>query len=368
MRRRSIGARAVAAMLGCGLISGSLLQAQTGGNLSLPPNYGAGANSAMIQFEADYIRAQLGHPTAKWVKNYFEAREINRADHRAQNPEFLERAEHQQRQAERRVVDNTQLVVDGDLTAELNWLLRELASVPEMYELSPYNDSLADSPQDLKLVAGDAHHLRLTDGGRKNGALLAFRADAAEAGDPAETRWPRALRGEQFDAARDEFEAAWDDCVGLLRQGERIDRDHEQRLMQATDRLCDVLNEVYPRERRAETSAGFVNYAAGKRFLQSLAAAVYRLIETNDSRLFDGSYRFEGDSVVDLVRHLCKFGLEFAPPEPGDEGTYKKVFFGMRGLYIELVRQKRPAEDYARPDESTLKPDHGPPLKRDEDP
>ena len=132
------------------------------------------------------------------------------------------------------------------------------------------------------------------------------------------------------------FEEARGKAVEQLRAGERLSRANEEALMAAIDRLAAAFNAAWPQEKRAADSKTFLVYAAGKRSLQSMAASVYRLIETNDLRLFDDSYRFQGNSVVELVRHLCRYGLEFAPPEPGDEGTYKKLFFAMRTLYLEL--------------------------------
>ena len=49
-----------------------------------------------------------------------------------------------------------------------------------------------------------------------------------------------------------------------------------------------------------------------------------------------GGLRFQGDSVVGLVEHMYQNGLEFAPPEPGGEGTYKTLFQNLRSLYMKI--------------------------------
>jgi hypothetical protein len=88
-------------------------------------------------------------------------------------------------------------------------------------------------------------------------------------------------------------------------------------------------------------------YLAGRRYLDALALGVRRVLTTNDSRLFDGGYAFHGDSVRELVRHMCERGCQFAPPEPGDEGTYVKLFYDMRYLYTEILERTDPSEQAA---------------------
>jgi hypothetical protein len=318
----------------------------------LPPQYGATALSTVIYAQASYIAASGDflesaaiarrhhaiaaehelHNAKLWVQTYFERRELNRAYRLKENPPFLDKQEHREAQTERRITDNTQLVVEGSTTDELNWLLRELAGMSVIHELFADNDPLAEFDAKLKLADGDARHIRLTDG-VAGGQQLVFRADAAEMLD---VRWPRALRGPAFDEVRERFETARRRVIGQLQAGGRLSRENEEQLMTAIDRLAATFNAAWPQKERAIDSKTYLIYAAGKRSLQAMAASVYRLIETNDWRLFDGSYRFEGDSVVDLIRHLCRYGLEFAPPEPGDEGIYKKLFFAMRTLYLEL--------------------------------
>jgi hypothetical protein len=58
--------------------------------------------------------------------------------------------------------------------------------------------------------------------------------------------------------------------------------------------------------------------------------------------LFDGSYRFQGETTVELLHHMSRFGLQFAPPEPGDEGTYEKLFFAVRAIHIYLKSYDSP--------------------------
>jgi hypothetical protein len=179
----------------------------------------------------------------------------------------------------------------------------------------------------------DIDHVRLTDGGRVGGKTLVFRAHDAKLFD---TPWPRALRGPEFETVRRQFETVRDAVVRRIRDEGEFTWESQAQLMSAVDDLSAEFNRYYTHERRTSSPAEHLVYQAGKRFLQNLAGSVYRATETNDLRAFDGSYRFSGDSVVDLVDHMYDFGLHFARPEPGDEGVYQKVFLGLRHLYTAL--------------------------------
>lgn len=334
-------------------------QAPTGeppasGHIWLPPQFGATPESTVIFAQASYIAAVGDYlesaaiarrhnalaaehemrNAVTWVSTYFERRELNRAYRLKEHPPYLEREEHRQAQYKRRIDKNLQLSADGNVTDELNWMLRELAGMSMAYQLMPGPQSLVGSPVDEVLQPGDVHHVRLTDGGHVGGQALVFRADAA---DPTSTRWPRALRTPEFDVPRRDFEEARKAAAIEISTTGALSNEKEERLMATVDALSAVFNSVYPARENASSPARYLIYQGGKRYLQSLAGGVLRLLETNDARVFDGSYKFMGDSVVELVHHLCRYGLEFAPPEAGDEGTYKKLFFALRAIYESMA-------------------------------
>ncbi len=322
-------------------------------HLQLPPAYGATVLSTYINAQAAYIAA-LGdfleseaiarrhHAAAAehemrnsllWVQTYFERKELNRAYRRKQDPNYLDRQDKQKERATHKLYELPQVAMEGDIAHQLNWLLHEVAASTTAHQLLPGAAPLIASNVDEQLAAGDADHIRLTDGGHRNGQLLVFRAS-----DPRllETRWPRALRDPEFAAVRAEFEGARDVAIRELRGAGHINFDAERRLTEAVDGLSTAFTTAWPRTRATKSSDTFTIYVAGKNYLRALAAGVCRLLETSDTRLFDGAYEFKGDSLVELVNHLCQYGLEFAPPQPGDEGAYRKLFFAMRNLYFNL--------------------------------
>lgn len=109
-------------------------------------------------------------------------------------------------------------------------------------------------------------------------------------------------------------------------------------MTEAVDRLSDELKVAYPAERRKKSSAREVMaYVAGEQFLRSLAMSTFRLIETDSALAFDKSYRFQGESVAELLRHLMSKGLELAPCEKGGEPVYRRLYTSVRGYYMQLV-------------------------------
>jgi hypothetical protein len=329
----------------------------------LPPTYGATPLSTIINAQANYIAglgdylesasvARVNNAVAaeqemknalRWVDTYFEMREKNRAWRLKENPPHSVHLDRQQQAMRDNIDKYFQESLKGDVTKQLNWLLRELSGPALAYQYLPGDKTLAGSNLDEKLGPRDLHLLRLTDGGR--GSKLVFPADDATV---LETRWPMALRIPEFRAVREHFEKTRDEVLKELRDTGKLNWESEQKLMAAVDEVAAAFNTAYPREVRTESGPAYVEYAAGKRFVQALAAGVYRALNTQDRWVLDGSYKFNGDSVVGLIHHMYQNGLEFAPPEPGGEGVYKKMFFALRGLYLGLSAEN-PAPAVVKP-------------------
>lgn len=320
-------------------------------HILLPPSYGATPISAQINAEAAYIAAmgdflistgiaRRHHAIAadqemdnmvKWVRTYFERKKLNRDYREEEYRTFLDRERDLNHLAESMVEDSFQVEIQGDVTDKLNWILHELdARAPETAFLPDTKDSIIDTDADRKLPASSIHHLRFTDGGRQNGKVLQFRADSAEA---LKIRWPHALLDPKLEKSRLQFEGVKLQVIDEFKVLEELSFESQRQLMNSVDALSIAYNAAWPRSRRMASAADYMTFTAGRRCLQSLALNVYRAIETNNHQAFDGSYRFEGNSVADLVHHMRTYGLEFAPPEAGDEGAYRELFFSLRTIY-----------------------------------
>lgn len=276
----------------------------------------------------------------QWVDTYFEMRQRNRAWRLKEGslPNYMkeerERQEVMRYQVEH-FLDNS---LKNDIAGKLNWLLTQLSSLLLSYKYQAGDGTLTNLKLDQELEPSDIRHLRLTDGGRLGGQKLIFRAHDAKV---LQTEWPLAFRGQEFDAVRDYFEVTRDRVVQSLATRGELFRDDQEAITDAIDQLRTVFNDVYAIDHRLQMQleqpgSYSTVYKVGERFLQALAVGVFRAINTNDRAVFDGSYRFEGSSVSELVDHVCGHGFEFAPPEAGDEPTYRKVYLGMRELYLRL--------------------------------
>jgi len=343
-------------IFGCAVVGGqAIAQDELRHNQAviIPPNYVLTVRTDMIRAQAQYLQAsgdflvsaaiarrhhalaaqQEIRNHAEWVKTYFQLKDLNKAYYLKEHPPYLELVEKRKSQLERAIVDNPQLTLEGDVSADrLNWLLYRIATTALAAEVlnDPQDEEAAVLEQSL--VPADLHHIVLTDGSKRGGRKLLFRADEAKVLDAA---WPFALRGPEFDLARTQFEHARDDAVREIAATNRLSYDSQVALLRAVDELMVTLQREYPKQRRHATSESWENYSRSNSFLQSLALAVKRAIDTNDRQVFDGTLRFQGDSVFKLIQHLCRHGLEFGSPEAGDEPVYRKLFLAMRNIYVD---------------------------------
>lgn len=338
---------------------GALAQAPVISLESPHPGWGATPLSSVIGAQSSYVYAQgtflVNRAVAreinarafeheldnalKYVDVYFKRRALNREWRAKEDPNHWERMRKLMSQHEEmlryRYQELLQPGKEETLTNELNWMLRELAG-PTLAEEFLYSGApLADSQLDTKLLPYETEKIWFTDGGTK-GSQLIMRAGQS---GMLESRWPPALRGPESDVARADFERARDQVLASLRAGKApVTHDQQIELMRALDGLFVSLEEAYPKTRRIDP-AEFMTYNSGKRFVQSLMAQVHRLVNSDDTSLFERSLAFNGDSVVDLVRHMYQNGFMYAPPKPGGEETYRKLFKTMRELYLNLISE-----------------------------
>ncbi len=295
------------------------------------------AEARKINAEAVALEIQN---SISYVDAYFKRRELNRQWRAKENPNYLESEKYRQDVLKRRVEQQYQDVMRGDLTNTLNWLLRELSRPVVSYQYMLGGKSLVLPEIDAKLTARDLQLIRLTDGGGKASRLVFAAAD----GNVLLPHWPFSLRGDGCAAVRDNFERTRDAVVKEIQEKGKIGYENQSKLMQAINELFVALEAAYPSERR-KTPAEFLDYAVGKRFLQTLLAAAHRAIAIDDPSVFSGSLRFEGESLLRLIHHMYQNGLEFAPPEAGGEGVYKSLFQNLRALYVSMAQERPPTAD-----------------------
>ncbi len=301
------------------------------------------AEARKINAEAVALEIQN---SVDYVKAYYERRRIHDEEWKKKHPDEWKREDKRQAMVRKRVNEQYQYIMshgDRSMTEVLNWLLQELSSSTVSLQYNLDAKSPLQPEADLKLTEQELRRIRLTDGGRE-GSRLVF---AASDGKVLLPKWPVALRGQQCDAARDEYDHARDAVAKDAQSAGKIGHDSEVRLMQAVNGLFVALDAAYPGELLKDHRA-FSEYWTGKRFLRSLLAAADRAIAVNDPSVFGGGLRFQGNSLFALIQHMHRNGLQFAEPEPGAEGIYKTVFTNLRAMYVELGKEQPAGEGQRR--------------------
>ena len=95
----------------------------------------------------------------------------------------------------------------------------------------------------------------------------------------------------------------------------------QKKLLLAANSLFVALENAYPGKRCSDPGE-FLDYNAAKQYLRSLLAATRWAINTRSPHELDGSLRFQGGGVVELLQHMYRSGLRFAPPQPGGQRIY----------------------------------------------
>ena len=289
------------------------------------------ANARKIDAEAAALEVQNSIDS---VDAYFKRRELNKF-YRRYELDPQEREALLQARLQRAVTELHQKTAKGDVTETLNWLLQELAAPTMAHQYLPGNQTLANSALDQKLSPDDLRLIRLTDGGGKIKALTFAAGD----GIVLKTDWPLALRAKEFQELCQRFEATRGEVIDEARKNGRISYENARRLREDVIALMVALEAAYPSEVRADPDQ-FIVYNASKRFLQGLWGSVHRAIATEDLSVFSGRLRFQGESLVALLQHMYASGLQFATSEPGGEGVYRRLFNGMRTLFVNIGSEK----------------------------
>lgn len=321
----------------------------------LPPTRGATVTSTYIDSQArlivatgDYLESaaiarrhraealdkELDN-SIKWVETYFKRRELNRAYRRKENPAYLDKVENREKVKDHVTRDLPNEVLKGDVTDELNRLLDKLATATMAYDaIYGSNDEYVDSEIDQKLAPEDIRHIVLTDGGTKNGQKLTFRAHDAKVLSDC---WPVAFRAPEMRAARERFEKVRDKGLNEIRTNKALGYTTWEEMKKALNDLAVLLVRKYPAEyRKYAPFQECLLYHNGQRFIKTQALAIHRAMATNQMEAFAGTNQFRGDSVFELIRHMCRRGLNFSKPQAGDEPTYSRLWIAMRHIYLDF--------------------------------
>jgi hypothetical protein len=364
MRRQFTGrtwARMTSSLLFCGVLcAAASAGAQVGRpreHIVLPPTWGATPQSTIIEAQARYVAAwgdmqesvaiaREIHADAfakeiqnsvEYAKAFWERRRIYREAKAAENPNYAQWQKKNEELIDEYIRRN---VKPGDTTKTLNWLLSSLYDLTMADQYSAGRGNWIESDLNPELSDKDLEQIILCDRGGK-GARLRF---AASDGAILATRWPYELSGPTFEKARQDFEQTRDEFLREARQSQKPLGDVQGKfgplLFQRVDVLLTALRDAYPDEVRKEFPV-WDKYNEAAKFLKTLALETNRAVRTHDRRVFTSGLGISAGNakhvrLMDLIAHVYREGLAFAPPEPGGEGAYWHLYQMMRKLYIDL--------------------------------
>jgi hypothetical protein len=273
------------------------------------------------------------HNSVEERKAWFERRRIERAGIEEEANMLREANERRMK----RLIENgfSQVLDKPDPSAELNWLLAKLCgpamAIQHMTDPTTIADLGCILTDDMK------EQIRLSDAGPE-GSRLIFRLSD---GRSMQTDWPPGLYRKEFLVLRRDFESARDDLLRDVEETGRASEKTRDRIEKALDGLSATLEEVFPWYDRHRPLVS-CQYDGARQFIKSLASQFQCATNSSDHAAFSGGLRFQGKTVLNLIRHLYETGTIFAPPKPGAERAYRSLAMRFYNIYVELV-SKRPA-------------------------
>ncbi len=285
-----------------------------------------------INLESDQIAMKN---SVLWVETYFEKRKLNREYRDAEHPSYLESKRNIAEQKHKRIVNAAPM---GDPTDELNFMLNGLQSDATAYKAVFLSETPRIEAVDLDLHPTDLPHILLKEMGGSAGGRTHRPSDPKMVS----TGWPRIFLRPEFDAARAEYDQARKSALAEIADCDLSVLTLEA--LQASLRRLEVkFDEIYSRQRMKDKVdiATFILYRdMGENFLRAQAAGTLRAFAVKNADAFSSDLRFDGETMIDLLRHCSEHNLMFANPESGDETTYSRLYQQLRQLYLAYVSEQ----------------------------
>jgi hypothetical protein len=203
----------------------------------------------------------------------------------------------------------------------LNELLRSIRKVGR--------NNLKSGPQvDLSDVNLDSVNLTDKTGQGNTGMLKAENKDGKLA-----LYWPSAFDTAGFAEPSKQLTQSLSEAVAALKKKERPAattlKDAQNNFRILSDKLAATAStdELSPSQ-----------YIEAKRYLRQLDQAIRALNDPKASNYFD-DWKAKGKTVAELVDHMMKNGLEFAPAASGDEASYSALYQALRQFEGGLQQQ-----------------------------
>jgi hypothetical protein len=169
--------------------------------------------------------------------------------------------------------------------------------------------------------------------------------------------WPEPLTEKQFDDVRKKLDRNLRLAVATLKAKDQITpstlRDINGDFRALTTLVNESANDLSPGQ-----------YIEAKRYLNQLAQAIKSLSNPRAANYFNNVWIAKGKTVAELMDHMTREGLTFAPSAPGEEAAYSSLYQSLRSFEAGIQGEKeastdrppeRPAERAERPEKPGVK-------------
>jgi hypothetical protein len=192
--------------------------------------------------------------------------------------------------------------------------------VTEIWSGKALNDLLADlrklppsKPESGQLV--NLQQLPLDEDGLKHVNVTKGNGNIALLKNEGRLNWPLALSSAEFKEQRERISSLAQAAVRQAEFNSQVD----------AGTITQLSNDVEALHRQLRKSGGdlpFALYTEAKTFLNNLDDALSALRQRDVGNYFTGKFAIKAKTVPELVEHMAKQGLQFAPATPGDESAY----------------------------------------------
>jgi hypothetical protein len=142
--------------------------------------------------------------------------------------------------------------------------------------------------------------------------------------DGGKLSWPASLQESQFDEARKRL------SKNLRRAVDQVKNDKEPvepALLKDISGDFKALNSTL---NESADDLSPVQYIEARRYLNQLGGAIRALSDSKVTNYFNNTWNAKGKNVAELVSHMTREGLVFAPATPGDEAAYNALYVALR--------------------------------------
>jgi len=147
--------------------------------------------------------------------------------------------------------------------------------------------------------------------------------------------WPEVLLGDNLEEARATLTASLRSAVNTLRNRDDLSRAKKNDIKLAYEALLKALNE-------ADNELTPSQSIDARSFMNRLSSAIKALNDPKALNYFNNTWNAKGKNVAELIDHMNREGLKFAPSAPGDEAAYRAIYQALRSFEVGLqVAQQR---------------------------